>query len=48
MITGQAEPGPAESPLLMYEVRMEDEQVLVNLEKELEYDFDDDDDDDDY
>ena len=47
MITGVAEPGPAEKPLLMYEVRMEDGQVMVNLEKELEYDFDEDDDDDD-
>jgi len=47
MITGEALPGPAEKPLLMYEVRAEDGQVMVNLEKELEYDFDDEDDDDD-
>lgn len=47
MITGEAEPGPAESSLLMYEVRTEDGQIQVNLERELEYDFDDDEDDDD-
>ena len=47
-IRDRAEPGPAESPLLMYEVRTEDGQIQVNLEKELEYDFDDEDDDDDY
>ena len=46
MRTGEAR-GPAEKPMLMYPVRQEGDQVLVNLEKELEYDFDEDDDDDD-
>jgi len=48
MITGAAEPGPAEKPLLMYEVKTDDGKIMVNLETELEYDFDDEDDDDDY
>jgi len=48
MITGVAEPGPAEKPLLMYEVKTDEGKIMVNLETELEYDFDDDDDDDDY
>lgn len=38
--------GPAEKPLLMYEVKLQDGQVLVRLDEELEYEFDDDDDDD--
>jgi len=29
----------AESPLLLYEVKVEDGAVLVNLEKELRYDY---------
>ena len=29
----------AESPLLVYEVKVEDKAVLVNLEKELKYDY---------
>ncbi len=37
--------GPAEKPLLMYEVRNEEGQVLVFLDQELEYEFDDEDDD---
>lgn len=47
MQTGEPQ-GPAEKAMLLYEVKQEGDQVLVNLEKELEYDFDDDDDDDDY
>lgn len=47
MISGVAEPGPAESPLLMYPLKTEDGQVMVDLEKELEYDFDEDNDEDD-
>ncbi len=47
MRTGEAK-GPAERPILMYDVRLDGDQVMVNLEKELEYDFDEDDDDDDY
>lgn len=37
--------GPAEKPLLMYEVKELDNQVMIFLTGELEYDFDDDDDD---
>ena len=37
--------GPAERPMLMYEVKQEGDQVMVLIEQELEYDFDDDDDD---
>lgn len=44
MKTGETQ-GPAEKPLLMYEVQLEGEQVMVYLDQELEYDFDDDDDD---
>ncbi len=36
--------GPAEKPLLMYDVKQEGDQVMVYLDQELEYDFDDDDD----
>ena len=36
--------GPAEKPLLMYETKEEDGQVMVLIEQELEYEFDDDDD----
>lgn len=39
--------GPAEKPLLMYEVKEENGSVMIFVEEELEYDFDDDDDDDD-
>lgn len=46
MRTGE-EQGPAEKPLLMYEVKREGDDVVVFFEKELEYDFDEDDDDDD-
>lgn len=35
--------GPAEKPLLMYETKEEDGQVMVFVEQELEYEFDDDD-----
>lgn len=37
--------GPAERPMLMYEVKQEGDQVMVLVEEELEYDFDEDDDD---
>ncbi|MDE0097316.1 MAG: Rieske 2Fe-2S domain-containing protein [Gammaproteobacteria bacterium] len=47
MKTGEVR-GPAEKPLLMYQVKLEGEQVMVFLDQELEYDFDDDDDDDDF
>lgn len=36
--------GPAEKPLLMYEVKEQNGNVMVFLEQELEYEFDDDDD----
>ncbi|OED36135.1 (2Fe-2S)-binding protein [Chromatiales bacterium (ex Bugula neritina AB1)] len=45
MRTGEPK-GPAEKCMLLYEVKAENGQVLVNLEQELEYDFDEDDDDD--
>ena len=37
--------GPSENDrcMLMYETKVEDDQVYVNIEEELEYDFDDDD-----
>ena len=35
-------PGENDRCMLMYETRMEDGQLLVNLEQELEYEFDDD------
>ena len=35
--------GPAEKPLLMYEAKEEDGQIMVFIEEELEYEFDDDD-----
>ncbi len=44
MKTGDAR-GPAEKPLLMYEVKQENGQVMVYLDEELQYEFDDDDDD---
>ncbi len=44
MKTGEPR-GPAEKPLLMYEIKNEDGQVLVFLDQELEYEFDDEDDD---
>lgn len=37
--------GPAEKPLLQYDVRCEDGQVLVSIDSELTYDFDSEDDD---
>ena len=37
--------GPAEKPLLIYDTKEEDGQVMVFIDEELEYDFDDDDDD---
>ena len=47
MLTGEAR-GPAERPMLMYDVKLEGDQVMVLVETELDYDDDDDDDDDDY
>ena len=35
--------GPAEKPLLIYDTKEEDGQVMVFIDEELEYDFDDDD-----
>jgi len=43
MKTGEPQ-GPAEKPLLMYDTKEEDGQVMVLIEQELEYEFDDDDD----
>ncbi len=43
MKTGEPQ-GPAEKPLLMYETKEEDGNVMVFIEQELEYEFDDDDD----
>ncbi len=37
--------GPAEKPLLMYQVKVVDGQVMIFLDQELEYEFDDEDDD---
>ena len=42
MRTGDPQ-GEAERPLLMYETKTENGQVMVFIENELEYDFDDDD-----
>ena len=47
MLTGEAR-GPAERAMLMYDTKLEGDQVMVLVEQELEYDDDDDDDDDDY
>ena len=44
MKTGEPK-GPAEKPLLMYDTKEEDGQVMVFMDQELEYEFDDDDDD---
>ena len=46
MKTGEAR-GPAEKPLLMYDVKQEKGQVMVYLDKELEYEFDHDEEDED-
>lgn len=46
MRTGEMR-GEAEKPLLLYEVKQEDEDVLVNVEKELIYEYDEEDADDD-
>lgn len=35
--------GPAEKPLLMYQTKEQDGQIMVFLDQELEYEFDDDD-----
>ena len=36
--------GPAEKPLLIYQTKEVNGQIMVFLDEELEYDFDDDDD----
>lgn len=38
--------GPAERPLLMYDVKTEGDDVMVYVDQELEYEFEDDDEDD--
>ena len=43
--TGEQQ-GPAEKPLLMYDVQLDDGKVMVSMDKELVYDFDEEDDDD--
>lgn len=42
MKTGEPR-GPAEKPLLMYDTKQENGQVMVFIEQELEYEFEDDD-----
>jgi len=39
MRTGEMR-GEAEKPLLLYEVKQENDDVLVNIERELEYEYD--------
>ncbi len=46
MRTGEMR-GEAEKPLLLYEVKQEGDDVLVNIEKELEYEYDEETEDDD-
>ncbi len=46
ILTGE-ERGDAEKPLLMYETKVEDDNVLVFVDGELEYEYDDEDDEDD-
>ncbi len=46
MRTGEMR-GEAEKPLLLYEVKQENGEILVNIEKELEYEYDEETDDDD-
>jgi len=46
MRTGEMR-GEAEKPLLLYEVKQENKDVLVNFEKELEYEYDEDSEEDD-
>lgn len=46
MRTGEMR-GEAEKPLLLYEVKQENGDVLVKIEKELEYEYDEESDDDD-
>lgn len=46
LVTGE-ERGDAEKPLLMYETKVEDGDVLVYLERELEYEYEEDDEDED-
>jgi toluene monooxygenase system ferredoxin subunit len=46
MLTGEMR-GEAEKPLLLYEVKQEADDVLVNIEKELEYEYDEEEEDDD-
>ena len=46
MSTGEMR-GEAEKPLLLYEVRQENDDVLVNIEKELEYEYEEDSEEDD-
>ena len=40
---GPVAPGENDRCMLMYETRIDDDQLMINLEQELEYDFDDDD-----
>jgi len=46
MRTGE-KTGPAEKDLLMYEIKREGDDILINLEKELEYEYEEEDDEDD-
>lgn len=44
LTTGEpVSPGENDRCMLMYESRLEGDQLMVNIEQELEYDFDDDD-----
>lgn len=45
MRTGEQR-APAEKPLLMYDVKLEGDDVMVYLERELEYEYEEEDDDD--
>jgi toluene monooxygenase system ferredoxin subunit len=45
MLTG-SERGPAEKPLLMYDIKREGDDLLVMVERELVYEYDEEDEDD--
>lgn len=47
MLTGEPNDEVTEKPLLLYEVKREGDDVLVNVEQELSYDYDEDQGDDD-